>query len=143
LVMRIGRPMLVVPPEAEYLKLGNVVVAWKDTPEARRAVADALPLLHRAKDVTVVEVIEENGNRAAAQTRVGDVAAWLGRHAITAAGRVVNSTDEMQELDTLWQSACDLMVAGAYGHSRFREWVFGGVTRNLLTRSRHCSLLSH
>src|SRR5947207_1638863 len=46
LVIRAGRPMLVVPPEAEYLKLANVVVAWKDTREARRAAIDALPLLH-------------------------------------------------------------------------------------------------
>jgi nucleotide-binding universal stress UspA family protein len=125
------------------LKLGNVVVAWKDTREARRAVVDALPLLHRAKDVTVVEVVEDNDHRAAAQMRVGDVAAWLGRHAITGVGRVIHAIEEMQELDRLWQNACDLMVAGAYGHTRFREWVLGGMTRNLLTRSRRCSLLSH
>jgi len=143
LVLRAGRPMLVVPPEAEYLRLSNIVVTWKDSREAKRAVVDALPLLHRAKDVTVVEVVEGADNRPAAQARVNDVAAWLGQHAITAVGRVINATDEMQELDTLFQQACDLIVAGAYGHTRFRELVFGGVTRNLLTRSRRCSLLSH
>jgi nucleotide-binding universal stress UspA family protein len=143
LVMLAGRPMLVVPPEAEYLKLSHVVVAWKDTREAQRAVTDALPLLHRAHDVTVVEVVEGAENREAAQTRVSDVAAWLGRHAIAAVGRVIHAKDEMEELDILWQNACDLIVAGAYGHSRFREMVFGGVTHNLLTRSRRCSLLSH
>jgi nucleotide-binding universal stress UspA family protein len=143
LVMRVGRPILVVPPEAEYLKLSNIVVAWKDTREARRAVIDALPLLHRAKDVTIVEVVAGADNRLAAQARVNDVAAWLGRHAVTAVARVINATDEMQELDALFQQACDLIVAGAYGHTRFRELVFGGVTRNLLTRCRRCSLLSH
>jgi nucleotide-binding universal stress UspA family protein len=143
LVMRIGRPMLVIPPEVEYLNLSNVMVAWKDTREARRAVIDALPLLHRAKDVTVVEVVEGADNRPAAQARVNDVAAWLGRHAITAVGRVISATDEMRELDILLQNACDLIVAGAYGHTRFRELIFGGVSRNLLTRYRRCSLLSH
>jgi len=49
----------------------------------------------------------------------------------------------MQELDALLQNGCDLIVAGAYGHTRFRELIFGGVTRNLLTRFRRCSLLSH
>jgi hypothetical protein len=62
LVMEAGRPIFVVPPEAEYLKLNSVLVAWKDTREARRAVADALPLLHKAKDVNVVEVVEGEAN---------------------------------------------------------------------------------
>jgi nucleotide-binding universal stress UspA family protein len=142
-VMRSGRPILVVPPEAEYLKLSNVVVAWKDTREARRAVADALPLLHRAKDVTVVEVVEVAADRAAAQAGVNDVAAWLGRHAVTAVGRVIHASDESDQLDTLWKNGADLVVAGAYGHTRFREWVLGGMTHNLLTRSRRCSFLAH
>src|SRR5262249_22072088 len=55
LVMRAGRPIFVVPPEAEYLNLQNVLVAWKDTREARRAVLDALPLLQKAKEVNVLE----------------------------------------------------------------------------------------
>ena len=138
-----GATDLVVPPEAEYLKLSNVVIAWKDTREARRAVADALPLLHRAKDVTVVEVVEGAADRAAAQAGVNDVAAWLGRHAVTAVGRVIHASDESDQLDTLWKNGADLVVAGAYGHTRFREWVLGGMTHNLLTRSRRCSFLAH
>ena len=143
LVMQAGRPIFVVPPEAEYLKLQNVLVAWKDTREARRAVIDALPLLHRAKDVSVVEVFSAAADRAAAQVRVNDVAVWLGRHAVTAVGRVIHAAEESAELDALWQGGVDLVVAGAYGHSRFREWVLGGMTRNLLTRSRRCSLVAH
>jgi nucleotide-binding universal stress UspA family protein len=143
LVMRAGRPLFIVPPEVEYLKLNNIVVAWKDTREARRAIVDALPLLHRAKDVTVVEVVGEADRQPAAQTRVNDVTAWLGRHAVTAAGRAIHAKDEAHEVDALWRDGCDLVVAGAFGHTRFREWVFGGMTRNLLTRSRRCSLLSH
>jgi nucleotide-binding universal stress UspA family protein len=142
-VMQAGRPILVVPPEADYLRPSNVLVAWKDTREARRAVADALPLLHRAKDVTVVEVVEGAADRAAAQAGVNDVAAWLGRHAITAVGTVIHATDESDQLDSLWKNGGDLVVAGAYGHTRFQEWVFGGMTRNLLTRSRRCSFLAH
>jgi nucleotide-binding universal stress UspA family protein len=143
LVMQAGRPVFVVPPEAEYLKLSNVLVAWKDTREARRAVNDALPLLHRAKYVEVVEVVEGDADRSAAEARVNDVAAWLGRHAVTARGRTIHASREAERLDALWEDGADLVVAGAYGHTRLQEWVFGGVTRNLLTRSRRCSLLSH
>jgi nucleotide-binding universal stress UspA family protein len=144
LVMQAGRPVFIVPPEAEYLKLKHVVVAWKDTREARRAVVDALPLLHRAKDITVVEVVEGDAtNRAAAQARVHDVAVWLGRHSITSVAKVIHAVEEAADLDALWQDGADLVVAGAYGHSRFREWMMGGMTRNLLTRSRRCSLVVH
>jgi nucleotide-binding universal stress UspA family protein len=143
LLMQTGRPILVVPPEVEHLKLKNVLVAWKDTREARRAVADALPLLQRAEQVNVVEVIEKESNRASAEQRVNDVAQWLSRHAIAAIGTVMDAGREADQLDALWQNEADLVVAGAYGHSRFREWILGGFTRNLLTQSRRCSFLTH
>lgn len=143
LVMQAGRPVFIVPPEVEYLKLQNVMVAWKDAREARRAVADALPLLHKAKEVNVVEVVESDGDRSAAQARVDDVVAWLKRHDILAFARVQKAADQMDQVDRIGKSSADLIVAGAYGHTRFREWVFGGVTRDLITRSRQCSFLSH
>jgi nucleotide-binding universal stress UspA family protein len=143
LLMKAGRPIFLVPPEAEYLKLENVLVAWKDTREARRAVADALPLLHKAKDITVLEVVDGDASRKDAQEHVKDVAAWLGRHDILAFPKVLHTSDEADQINKIWQSGADLVIAGAYGHTRFREWVFGGVTRNLITRSRHCSFLTH
>jgi nucleotide-binding universal stress UspA family protein len=143
LVMIAGRPIFLVPPEAEFLKLQNVLVAWKDTREARRAVMDALPLLHRAKEVNVVEVVEGDASRSEAQHRVDDVTGWLKRHNIDAVARVMHARDEEDQIEKIWQNGADIVVAGAYGHSRFREWVLGGVTRNLITRSRHCALLAH
>jgi nucleotide-binding universal stress UspA family protein len=143
LVMRAGRPVFLVPPEADYLKLQNVLVAWKDTREARRAVADALPLLHKAKEVNVVEVIEGDDDRGAAQARVDDVVAWLGRHDILAFAKVMQGADQADQIKRIWQSSADLVIAGAYGHARFREWVFGGVTQNLVTRARQCAFLTH
>src|SRR5262245_9164547 len=143
LVMQAGRPVFIVPPEVEYLSSKNVTVAWKDTREARRAVYDALPLLQRAKEVNVLELIEGDAERGAAQAHVDDVAAWLGRHDIVALAEVVHAIDEADQIERIWRSDADLVVAGAYGHSRFREWVFGGVTRSLLTRSRRCSFVAH
>ena len=101
LVMKLGRPMMVVPPEVDRLKLSSVVVGWKDTREARRAVVDALPLLQKAKEVTVVEIIENDGDRAAAGRRVADVAAWLGRHQVDACHMVPNLRgDAVEQLIT-------------------------------------------
>ena len=143
LVMVAGRPLFLVPPEVEYLKLDKVLVAWKDTREARRAVVDALPLLHKAKDVTVLEVVEGDASRSAAEDRVKDVAAWLKRHDILVFPKVMHATSEAEQIDRIWKTEADLVVAGAYGHARLREWVFGGVTRNLITRSQRCSFLTH
>jgi hypothetical protein len=88
LVMQAGRPLLVAPDGASWLDLRSVLVAWKDTAEARRAVADSLPLLRKAKEVTVAEILEEGGDRSGATARVKDVTAWLSRHGVSAAERV-------------------------------------------------------
>lgn len=145
LVMKLGRPMMVVPPEVDRLKLSNVVVGWKDTREARRAIVDALPLLQRAKEVTVVEIIEKDDDRPAAARRVSDVAAWLGRHRVDACHMVPTLRGDAVEQLTTHASdiEADIIVAGAYGHTRMREWIFGGVTKDLITKSSRCSFPSH
>jgi nucleotide-binding universal stress UspA family protein len=147
MVMQAGRPLLVVPDRVNWLDLRSVLVAWKDTPEARRAVADALPMLRKAKDVAVVEIPEADGDRSAAMARVSDVAAWLARHGVTATARVPeaasNETAAVQLERVAGDVGAGLIVAGAYGHSRFRELILGGVTEYLVTQSARCVLLSH
>lgn len=147
LVMQAGRPILVVPDRINWLDLRSVLVAWKDTPEARRAVADALPMLRKAKDVTIVEIPEANDDRSAVMAGVTDVAAWLARHGVTATARVPEAAGNETAAAQLERVAVDvgagLIVAGAYGHSRFRELILGGVTEYLLTQSARCVLLSH
>ena len=144
LVMRAGRPVLVVPAAAGKVRLDRVVVGWKDTRESRRAVSDALPLLKGASHVAVVEIAVE-AELAAARTQIEDVAGWLNRHGIKAECLTSPSTgDDATALYAVAQDqGADLIVAGAYGHSRLREWALGGVTRDLLLRANWCSLLSH
>ncbi len=145
LVMRAGRPVLLVPSEVEWLKLKTIVVAWKDTREARRAVSDALPLLHMAREVVIVELLEAGADQAAAKTRVDDVAQWLVRRKINASSIATKTLINMAgQLTLLAQDeGASIIVAGAYGHTRFQEWIFGGVTRDLLTQQKCCALLSH
>ena len=144
LLMQTGRPLLVVPDGGDWLDLRSVLIAWKDTPEARRAVADALPILREAKDVTVVAIVENEADRSAALSGVEDLVAWLLRHDVIASERVPGECGNVEiQLDKIASEAgAGLIVAGAYGHSRFHEWVFGGVTKRLLNPSRRCSLLS-
>jgi nucleotide-binding universal stress UspA family protein len=144
LVMQAGRPLIVVPSTTEWLDLRSILVAWKDGPEARRAVFDALPMMAAAGEVTIVEIPEKDGGHAEAMAHVGDVAAWLRRQGI-AANTVVpekagNVTGQLESIAA--RVGAGVVIAGAYGHSRFREWALGGVTRHFATESRRCAFLS-
>jgi nucleotide-binding universal stress UspA family protein len=147
LVMQAGRPLLIVPDTVSWLDLRSVLVAWKDTPEARRAISDSLPMLCKAKNVTVAEVLEERGSQSAAVPRVRDVVAWLSRHGVSASELVEERGEDRDATAQLDAIAADLgagvIVAGAYGHSRFREWILGGMTQHLITQPTRCVLLSH
>jgi nucleotide-binding universal stress UspA family protein len=145
LVMQAGRPLLVVPDACEWLDLRRVLVAWKDTAEARRAVSDALPILGKSGDVTIVEIVEDEAGRAAAESRLGDVVAWLSRHGVRASQLVpAQFGDAAMQLERMASDVgAGVVIAGAYGHSRLSEWIFGGVTRRLINPSNRCSLLSH
>jgi nucleotide-binding universal stress UspA family protein len=144
LLMQTGRPLLVVPETSNWLDLRNVLIAWKDTQEARRAVVDALPMLRKAKDVIVAEIVEDEAGRAAALSGVKDVIAWLVRHGVLASSQVPDECGHAAaQLGRIASEVgAGLVVAGAYGHSRLREWVFGGVTKELINPSKRCSLLS-
>ena len=144
LIMQLGRPALIVPSATTTLHLDRVVVAWKDTRETRRAALDALPLLQKAGHVSVVGIAAEQ-DLPATRAQLNDVAGWLKRHVVRAECYAEPSIgNDAERLDAIaHELSADIVVAGAYGHNRVREWAFGGVTRDLLLRSDRCSLLSH
>jgi nucleotide-binding universal stress UspA family protein len=142
--MQVGRPVLVVPTGAKVIALDCVLVAWKDTRETRRAILDALPLLKKAAHVTLAEIAVED-RLALARKHLEEVVVWLGRHGVKAEGAASLSTgeDASQLYAIAKERGADVIVAGAYGHSRLREWVLGGVTRDLLLRADLCAFVSH
>ena len=144
LVIQVGRPLMIASEAADAPDLQSVVVAWKDTRESRRAIADALPLLALAARVCVVEISGKD-EVAAARGRLADVVEWLQVHGVAAEGLAVASAgDDAAQLRAFAHDRqAGVVVAGAYGHVRLREWVFGGVTRDLLLRPDRCSLVSH
>jgi len=144
LIMQAGRPLLLVPETANLLRVDRILIAWKDTRESRRAAVDALPLLKAASHVTIAEIASEK-TLAAARGRIEDVAVWLKSHGVTGKPFVAQSSgDDAGQLRVIAQEqGADILVAGAYGHNRLREWAFGGVSRELLLRPDCCSLVSH
>lgn len=145
-LMNAGRPVLVVPEGLAKLDPSSILIAWKDTRESRRAVLDAVPFLKRAKQVLIAEVCEQN-DESEARARVADVAVFLAGHGIKAS-TAVREPGKGAPAAALLQMAdmqeAGLIVAGGYGHTRLREWVFGGVTRDLLSGvAKPAVLLSH
>ena len=132
LVLTTGRPVLALAPTGESMKASNIVIAWKDTREARRAVADALPFLRGADQVLVATVDE--GDYTGERARLETIVSWLHLHGLPARGEVLPLGQSLAS--TIHNAAtaigADLIVAGGYGHSRFREWLLGGMTQELL-----------
>ena len=144
-VLKVGRPVLIVPPAIDTLKAERIVIGWKDRREARRAIQDSLPLLHEARSVVIVEICPK-GTAAIAQHNVDDVAQYLARHRISVGSTAVVQSENSvaNELIRVAKAEdADLIVTGGYGHSRLGEWIFGGVTRDLLRACPVCCLLAN
>ena len=144
-VMSAGRPVLMVPPNRLALRGQSVVVAWKDSRECRRALSDAMPFLAKAHDVIVLAVTKPN-DIPAAELETSEVVTHLKRHGI-AARAVASSPSTGTYVEEIARVAeannADLIVCGAYGHSRLREWAFGGVTTALIHRPPCFVLMTH
>jgi nucleotide-binding universal stress UspA family protein len=142
-VLDAGRPVLVMPYIGKYPRVGEkVLVAWNGSRESARAVHDAMPILQNAKRVTVLAINPRDDDHIAG----ADIAAALARHGVnTEAMKTVSSDVSVGEL-LLSEAAdldSDLLVMGAYGHSRFRELVLGGASQLMLNAMTLPVLMSH
>ena len=141
LVLGLGCPLLLVPPAIDGLSAMRVVIAWSGTPEARRAVHGSLPFLRRAREVIIVSV-----GAIAASPFDDDISAYLIRCGVASvrlihlAGRASVASQIFEVVDG---EGADVMIAGAYGHSRLHEWIFGSVTQELIAACPVCCLMAH
>ena len=144
-VLSAGRPALVVPYIGAGKRLGvRVMVAWDGGREAARAVGDALPLLARAESVAVLVINPSQGGHG--EQPGADIALHLARHGITVEAQHLEAKDLSVGdalLSRLSDQDIDLLVMGAYGHSRLRELVLGGVTRKIFQQMTVPVLMSH
>ena len=145
LALQSGRPVLLIPHTGRFADIGRrVTIAFNGRRESARAAFDALPLLKRADQVRIVWV-DPNRNDAG-DVPTADLAAALARHGVRPEA-AVSYGDDLAVGDTLLSGLADdgsdLLVMGAYGHSRWRELVFGGATQHILDCMTVPVLLSH
>lgn len=147
-VMLSGRPVLIIPNAGHFDSFGKrIMICWNASREAVRAINDAMPLLQTADKVTVMVVNpEKHSSGDHGDIPSADIAHYLARHGINAeaASTNTNQTDvggiilsRASDMDA------DMIVAGAYGHSRTREWILGGVTKTLIHEATVPTFVSH
>jgi len=142
-VLGAGRPVINVGASTVKARFDTVVIGWKDTREARRAVSDSLPFLKLAQQVYAYTVSE--GDQRDERESLADLSSWLADHGISAKTDLLHDTAKLGDLlqITAVDQKADLLVTGAYGHSRMREWLFGGMTRSVLDFGSLSRLLSN
>jgi nucleotide-binding universal stress UspA family protein len=148
LILRIGMPCIVVPPAGVHdpARLECVALAWNGTPEALRAAHAARNWLQRARRVVVLSGRRRQPAHALEWHPPFDVLSYLKQHEIRAEVHEVAADDADAGPALLGAAAAlhaDLLVMGAYGRSRFSEWIFGGATRHVLGNARIPVLLRH
>jgi nucleotide-binding universal stress UspA family protein len=147
LLQEAGRPVLVVPTyELPLFPPRHAMVAWADTAESARALHDSLPLLQRCESVDVVLVDPVSNALETQEERGGGVVRHLLAHGVVA--RLVTCKSRGKPvgamlIDHARRSGAQLIVAGGYGHSKVREWVIGGTTRDLFLDAPVPVLFSH
>lgn len=145
-ILHAARPTLVLPYAGSVDTLGSrVMVAWNDSREAARAVADALPLLQRAARVELVAWNESGSDDPALHRQLAALQRWLSWHGVSTQAKVEPACDDIAAamLSHAADSNADLIVMGAYGHARWAERVLGGATRGLLEAMTVPVLMSH
>jgi len=143
IVMSLGRPVLMVPYAGTFADAGKrILVAWSGTRESARALADALPFLAGASEVTVLMVNPATD----APLMEADLKKWLVAHGIRGKTRTAH-TKEIETSDVLLSAAADssadLLVMGAYGRPRLRELILGGATHDIFRHMTVPVLMSH
>ncbi len=135
-ILESGRPVMVVPYAGTFDHIGeSVMVMWNASREAARAIADALPILEKARHVNVVSVNPGRETEDIGDLPGADIAHQLARHGVRVETAPTYSEDvEIGEiiLSRAFDMSADLIVMGGYGRSRFREMILGGATRSLL-----------
>ena len=143
-VLKCGRPVLVVPATAKQSSLARIVVAWDGSREAVRAVHDALPLLRLSQSVQIVTMIPKSADDN--EVDAESLLAHLAKHGIEV-GTDVLQLRTIKEHDSLRkqieQGNYDLLVMGGYSHPMWQEFIFGGATQSILLSSKIPAFVSH
>lgn len=144
LLMDSGRPIIIAPNSTPATITGTIVVGWKETSEAARALGAAMPLLKKARKVILVSVHEGSGMKPEMLANLTNSLAW---HGVIADKQLISESRERAPGELLLRAAADagadLLVVGGYGHRPLREAVFGGVTAALIQHAKYPVFMTH
>lgn len=146
IILGSGRPVLLAPQTVSARPYKNIAVAWKDTAEAARAITAAMPVLEKAETLDVYRAYESGKTGDETADSGERIAQNIRQHGFRARSHTVTA-DHASEADavlnTVRDSGADLLVMGAYGHSRIREFIFGGFTQRVLKGATVAVLMFH
>lgn len=144
ILMRTGRPLLIAPPRATETIGDSVLIAWNNSPESARALTASMPVLLKAEKILIACIPQALADEQETQQSLDELRNFLTLHGLKAESRLLKQADEPTALrDAAYDANCGLIVMGAYGHSRLREYVFGGVTRAILNECAVSVLMFH
>lgn len=146
LVMQIGRPVVLAPPRPPEQVGTAIAIAWKDSAESARALTAAMPLIEKAERLVLLAVHEDTGSEDTVEAGIQELKANLGRIGIpieVSMPAATFDTAASAARAAAYEANCDLLVMGAYGHSRAHEYIFGGFTREMLLDSALPVLMCH
>ena len=145
-IMGSGRPVLLAPNSQTAGPFNKIAIAWKDTAEAARSITAAMPLLEQAKQIELICAEEGEAKHDDRVTSYENIIRYLRWHGLNTTGRFVTvgvRAAAEAVLDCAQESGAGLLVMGAYGHSRQREFIFGGFTERVLKGATLPILLFH
>lgn len=146
MVMNAGKPVLVIPYEGEFTgEFEHPIIAWDASRESSRAVSDALPFLIKAKSVKIVIFNPKVDDEIHGEEPGADIALFLTRHNVKVDVIVQHTNEHIGDalINIATELNGDLLVMGAYGHSRLREMLMGGASKTLFAKMRIPTLMSH
>ncbi len=141
-VLQSGKPVMVIPRIMKEFKVDNIMIGWNNSPQASRAISEAIPLLKQAKRV---HIVSSKAYTTENLSRIKDLRNYLALHDIDATFELVKTTFVPGEalLKSAQKDDFDLIVAGAYGQKGFKEMMFGGSARYLLQHTTIPTLVAH
>ncbi|SFZ85956.1 Universal stress protein family protein [Devosia enhydra] len=143
LVFQSGRPVVLVPAESETSRIDRIAIAWDGSRASARAVHDAMPWIRKASFIAIVTAFDD---KTIGQETVEDLRAYLGRHGLEAYAEHVSSSSDVVGIklqDGALQHGADMLIMGAFGHSRIRDFVLGGATQKVFEETKLPIFMSH
>lgn len=143
-LMQTARPLIMLGETGSLKTIRRALIAWDMKPQSADALRESIPFLRQAEDVTLLSV--NIGTAVSGPNPGDDMARYLARHGINVTVKNYRGTGQSvaEVISTHADEAdADLIVMGAYGHSRFREWLIGGTTRDMLLLTKRTLLMAH